>query len=186
MPPSPAHLLICLPPTDSDSLFCVERKLQRMVDCLLQSWDVITWPRLGTETRWRNVSDRRVSGSFTTPTLQVDWTHSFEQKLSRLNQTIQWSANYFAGSFSSRPNLDHFSQFPSLVPADPVALLTDGNFSKVPILVGSNSGEGILNAGDYINKCEKLFINSRQLCHYQAGAAGLGVQWCDSLGRDPR
>ena len=46
-----------------------------------------------------------------------------------------------------------------------MALLTDGNFSKVPILVGSNSGEGILNAGDYINKCEKLFINSRQLLY---------------------
>ena len=42
--------------------------------------------------------------------------------------------------------------FPSLVPADPVALLRDGNMSKVPVLIGSNSGEGILNAGDYIKR----------------------------------
>ena len=57
-----------------------------------------------------------------------------------------------AGSFSSRPNIDSFSQFPNIVPADPVALLTDGNMSHVPVLIGSNSGEGILNAGDYIKR----------------------------------
>ena len=57
-----------------------------------------------------------------------------------------------AGSFSSRPNIDSFSLFPSVVPADPVALLSEGNMSKVPVLIGSNSGEGILNAGDYIKR----------------------------------
>ena len=56
------------------------------------------------------------------------------------------------GSFSSRPNIDSFSLYPSIVPADPVALLREGNMSKVPVLIGSNSGEGILNAGDYIKR----------------------------------
>ena len=32
----------------------------------------------------------------------------------------------------------------------------DGNFSRVPVLIGSNSGEGILNAGDYIQRPELL------------------------------
>ena len=32
----------------------------------------------------------------------------------------------------------------------------DGNFSRVPVLMGSNSGEGILNAGDYIQRPELL------------------------------
>ena len=59
---------------------------------------------------------------------------------------------HYEGSFSSRPNIDSFSVFPSIVPADPVALLSDGNLSKVPVLIGSNSGEGILNAGDYIKR----------------------------------
>jgi len=63
---------------------------------------------------------------------------------------------HVSGTFSSRPNQDHFSLAPSLLPADPVALLMDGNFSRVPVLIGSNSGEGILNAGDYIQRPELL------------------------------
>ena len=58
----------------------------------------------------------------------------------------------FSGTFKSRPNIDDFSAYPPLLPNDPNTLLSAGDFYKVPVLIGTNSGEGILNSGDYIKK----------------------------------
>jgi len=60
------------------------------------------------------------------------------------------------GVFSSRPNVDNFSEFQPFLPREPESLFIDGEFQKVPILIGSNSGEGILNAAEYIKKPELL------------------------------
>merc|ERR1712110_1305668 len=38
----------------------------------------------------------------------------------------------------------------------PETLLAEGKFNKVPILVGSNSGEGVLNSGRYILRPQLL------------------------------
>ena len=57
-----------------------------------------------------------------------------------------------SGTFKSRPNIDDFSAYPPLLPNDPNTLLSGGDFYKVPVLIGTNSGEGILNSGDYIKK----------------------------------
>ena len=57
-----------------------------------------------------------------------------------------------SGTFKSRPNIDDFSAYPPLLPNDPNTLLSAGDFYKVPVLIGTNSGEGILNSGDYIKK----------------------------------
>ena len=57
-----------------------------------------------------------------------------------------------SGTFKSRPNIDDFSAYPPLLPNDPNTLLNGGDFYKVPVLIGTNSGEGILNSGDYIKK----------------------------------
>ena len=59
---------------------------------------------------------------------------------------------HVAGTFSSRPNIDNFSQFPPVLPLDPDELFSSGQFSKVPLMIGTNSGEGILNVPDYIKK----------------------------------
>ena len=56
------------------------------------------------------------------------------------------------GTFKSRPNIDDFSAYPPILPNDPNTLLCAGDFYKVPVLIGTNSGEGILNSGDYIKK----------------------------------
>jgi len=37
-----------------------------------------------------------------------------------------------------------------MLPDLPETLLAEGNFNKVPVLVGANSGEGVLNSGRYI------------------------------------
>ena len=61
-----------------------------------------------------------------------------------------------SGTFSSRTNIDDFSAYPPFLPETPENLLQRGEFSKVPILIGTNSGEGILNAQEYIKTPELL------------------------------
>ncbi len=38
----------------------------------------------------------------------------------------------------------------NFVPAEPIELLRNGNFSKIPWLTGVNAGEGLLNTGSNI------------------------------------
>ena len=61
-----------------------------------------------------------------------------------------------SGTFSSRTNIDDFSAYPPFLPDAPEILLQRGEFSKVPVLIGTNSGEGILNAQEYIKTPELL------------------------------
>ena len=58
----------------------------------------------------------------------------------------------FLGTFSSRPNIDDISAFDPFLPNYAESLFESGEFFKVPVLWGTNSGEGILNAADYIKK----------------------------------
>ena len=55
------------------------------------------------------------------------------------------------GVFKSRPNIDLFASEP-ILPDDPELLFQSGNFNKVPVIIGTNSGEGILNAAEYIKR----------------------------------
>ncbi len=57
-----------------------------------------------------------------------------------------------SGTFSSRPNVDDISAFDPFLPNNAESLLESGEFFKVPVLWGTNSGEGILNAPDYIKR----------------------------------
>ena len=55
------------------------------------------------------------------------------------------------GVFKSRPSIDSFSGEP-ILPDDPEIMLQSGIFNKVPVIIGTNSGEGILNAAEYIKR----------------------------------
>ena len=63
---------------------------------------------------------------------------------------------HVSGTFKSRPNIDSFSDHTPLLPQDPELLFSSEQFSKVPVLLGTNSGEGILNVPEYIKKYGKL------------------------------
>ena len=69
------------------------------------------------------------------------------------------------GTFSSRPNVDDISAFDPFLPNNAESLLESGEFFKVPVLWGTNSGEGILNAPDYIKRWKGDLYNAISHAH---------------------
>lgn len=49
----------------------------------------------------------------------------------------------------------------NFVPAEPIELLRNGNFSKIPWMTGLNAGEGLLNTGSIFK--QKIFLNEVKL-----------------------
>ena len=94
----------------------------------------------------------------------VHWDEEVVEACLREKTSDELFSAYSTGTFRSRGSVDSFSEFPSVLPDLPDNLLQTGQFHKVlrefsekinpvikvPVLVGSNSGEGILNSGKYI------------------------------------
>jgi len=87
---------------------------------------------------------------------QQTWQPEQVEACLRTRTTEELFEAYDKGTFRSRGSVDNFSDFPPMMPDLPETRLAEGKFNKVPILVGSNSGEGVLNSGRYILRPQLL------------------------------